>query len=65
MNHDMVGTMSQATEWLKSTEDVNEKFNDILMDTKDIQANMSETDHLMRELAGGEEVDEEANVTVI
>ena len=36
---------------MKQSETVNEKMNDILLDQKDIQAQMAETNHLMNEMA--------------
>jgi hypothetical protein len=36
---------------MKANEAVNEKINDILLDQRDIQAQMAETNHLMAEMA--------------
>ena len=48
---DTAETMEKAMNFLKGNEDLNEKINEIIMDTKDIQMNMQETERLMRELA--------------
>ena len=50
---------------MKSMESVNEKMTDIMLDAKEIQQNMEETNRLMKELAGEDQEDVEADVLLL
>lgn len=54
--------MGEATKFMQALETVNEKMTDIMLDAKEIQSNMDETNRLMKELAGEDQEDEEADV---
>ena len=52
MDLSLADEMGKATEIMKSMDSVNEKMTDIMLDAKEIQQNMEETNRLMKELAG-------------
>lgn len=48
MDMSLADEMGKATEFMKSLESVNEKMTDIMLDAKEIQQNMEETNRLMK-----------------
>lgn len=48
MDMSLADEMGKATEFMKSLDSVNEKMTDIMLDAKEIQQNMEETNRLMK-----------------
>lgn len=56
MDMDTADIMGKAVDVMKGSQDINEKINDIILDTREIQMNMEETNRLMKEIAGNNEL---------
>lgn len=55
----MAGTMGQANDFMKQTGNIGEIMQDVLLDQKEIQQNMAETNDLFNQMAQNDNQEEE------
>lgn len=58
----MAGTMSEANNFMKESGNIGEKMQDVLMDQREIQQNMAETNDLFNQMAANDNQEEEEDL---